>query len=40
VLRGAAFLMSGGPGQPTAAFLLMNDALGAEDRICACVERG
>ena len=39
-LRGASFFTTGGPGQPTAAFLLMNDAVGAEGRIRACVERG
>jgi len=39
-LRGASIFTIGGPGQPTAAFLLMNDAVGAEGRIRACVERG
>ncbi|MGC6488244.1 MAG: Ca2+-dependent phosphoinositide-specific phospholipase C [Planctomycetota bacterium] len=39
-LRGASFFTTGGPGQPTAAFLLMNDPVAGADRIRACVERG
>lgn len=39
-LRGAAFFTTESPGRPTAAFLVINDPVGAERRIRACVERG